>query len=128
METSTLKELKSYLNNFTKPQQPKPKGFYLVDWGCNAKGARYGLIEGDTMEDAFCNLDATIDFHNDVKLQPLNSEHFAISSCYIELCDLSEGYQITNNCINDPKNEDDSPKWIKAKDFFNLPPRLRKKL
>lgn len=132
-------KLKNYVDSFNQTQQPKQRGFYLVDWGdCeHVKGARYGLIEGESMEQAFWNLDASVHFDDDVKLKPLNSEEIPMSSCYIELCDLNETkFNILNDDLNLTDDEYDAlgderehiTEWVSAKDFFLLPELIRKKL
>jgi len=125
MKTSQKQsKLQKYLKKFDAPQHPQPKGFYLVDWGeCDVKGARYGLIEGSCMWDAFLNLDGAIHFDDNVKLKPLNSEEDSMSHCYLELCDLEDGDNIPNNLLNNPRKEKDldtQAEWVKAKDFYAL--------
>jgi len=136
-------KLKNYVDGFNQPQQPKKRGFYLVDWGdCDGvKGARYALIEGESMEQAFWNLDGAIHFDDNVKVKPLNSEEIPMSSCYIELCDLNETkFNILNDDLNltddecdalDEKHDDDREhitEWVSAKDFYLLPENIREKL
>jgi hypothetical protein len=109
----------------TKVQKSsKVNGLFLVDWGKKCNGARYAIIEGATMSEAFHNVECQIGYTEDMRLKALNSEENKDEALYIELCDPDRFYQNHNNYVGSALNskgvEDDVyADWVHHKELLD---------